>query len=100
LRSRVGARDDGFTLAETDSHAPAGLRMTCIRGAKQGAYYLFGWVRVAFLWVRCNLNLGAFWSKWVANRLQNREKTCKKYAKNTQNDVFLRVFCTCIYHIL
>jgi len=36
LRSRVGARDDCFTLVETDSHAPAGLRMTCVRGAKWG----------------------------------------------------------------
>jgi len=62
--------------------------------AKWGANYLFGGVRIAFLWVRCNLKMGAFWSKKVKNRLQNRKKTSKKYAKNAQKDVILRVFCT------
>jgi len=42
----------------------------------------FAWVQVAFLWVRCSLNLGAFCSKKVRNEMQNREKTSKKYAQN------------------
>ncbi len=42
----------------------------------------FAWVQVAFLWVRCSLNLGAFCSKKAANRLQN----CKKRSKGTVDE--------------
>ncbi len=42
----------------------------------------FVWVQVAFLWVHCSLNLGAFCSKKAANRLQN----CKKTSKGTVDE--------------
>ena len=109
LRSRVGARDDGLFFGLLRRFAPRkddstlvndrfsrsrwSLRMTW-QVAKWVADYYFGGAYLAFLRVRCNLKMGAFQSKKVKNRLQNRKKTCKKYAKNTQKDVILRVFCT------
>ncbi len=87
--------DDSTPINDRFSRSRRSLRMTCVRGAKEGKNYLLGGVREAFLRVRCNLKMGAFWSKKVKNRMQNRKKTCKKYAKNTQKDVILRVFCIC-----